>query len=146
VRRRLAPVTQRRTQRLRLWKAILFQGGTSSRIEPRIRPVGAPHNSSGSVQRLAHAVMTIEQRVRLETEVARMIVEALNLEVSAEEIDPLAPLFREGLGLDSIDMLEISLVLSRHYGFTLRSDDPEIARIFASLRDLSAHIAEHRTK
>ena len=75
-----------------------------------------------------------------------MIVEALNLEVSAEESDPRAPLFREGLGLDSIDMLEISLVLSRHFGFPLRSDDPEIARIFASLRDLAAHIAEHRTK
>jgi acyl carrier protein len=105
-----------------------------------------PHNSGGSVPRPAHAVMTIEQPQGLETEVARTIVEALNLEVSPEEIDPQAPLFREGLGLDSIDMLEISLALSRRYGFPLRSDDPEIARIFGSLRDLAAYIAEHRTQ
>jgi acyl carrier protein len=98
------------------------------------------------VQPLAQAVVTIEQRVHLETEVARLIVEALDLEVSAEEIDPLGPLFREGLGLDSIDMLEIALVLSRQYGFALRSDQPEISRIFASLRNLAAHIAQHRTK
>ena len=90
--------------------------------------------------------MKMEQPAGLETEVARMIVEALNLELSAEEIDPQAPLFRDGLGLDSIDMLEISLVLSRRYGFPLRSDDPEIIRIFASLRDLAAHIAAHRTE
>jgi acyl carrier protein len=90
--------------------------------------------------------MSTEQRVHLETEVAQMIVEALDLEVCAEEIDPLAPLFREGLGLDSIDMLEVSLVLSRHYGLELRSDDPQITRIFASLRDLAAHIAEHQRR
>jgi acyl carrier protein len=90
--------------------------------------------------------MKIEQQTQLETEVAGKIVEALNLEVSAEEIEPRAPLFRDGLGLDSIDMLEISLVLSRHYGFVLRSDDPEITRVFASLRDLAAHISKYRTK
>jgi acyl carrier protein len=90
--------------------------------------------------------MKMEQQTQLETEVAGKIVDALNLEVSAEEIEPRAPLFRDGLGLDSIDMLEISLVLSRHYGFVLRSDDPEITRVFASLRDLAAHISKYRTK
>jgi acyl carrier protein len=90
--------------------------------------------------------MKMEQQTQLETEVAGKIVDALNLEVSAEEIEPRAPLFRDGLGLDSIDMLEISLVLSRHYGFVLRSDDPEITRVFASLRDLAAHISKCRTK
>lgn len=90
--------------------------------------------------------MQMEQAAHLEAEVARMIVETLNLEISPAEIDPQAPLFRDGLGLDSIDMLEISLVISRCYGFSLRSDDPEITRTFGSLRNLTAHIAERRTK
>ncbi len=90
--------------------------------------------------------MSTGQRVRLETEVAQTIIEALNLEVLPEEIDPLAPLFREGLGLDSIDMLEVSLALAHRYGFELRSDDPEITNIFGSLRNLAVHIAQHRTR
>lgn len=81
----------------------------------------------------------------LEAEVARLIVEALHLETAAEDIDPEAPLFSEGLGLDSIDALEIALAVSRRYGFQLRSDDERNHRIFASLRALSAHIEKHRT-
>lgn len=81
----------------------------------------------------------------LEAEVARLIVEALHLEVAAEAIDPEAPLFGEGLGLDSIDALEIALAVSRRYGFQLRSDDERNHRIFASLRALSAHIEKNRT-
>ncbi|MBA4265845.1 MAG: acyl carrier protein, partial [Comamonadaceae bacterium] len=56
-------------------------------------------------------------------EVAALIVEALNLEVKPEEIDADAPLFGEGLDLDSIDVLEIALVISKKYGFQMRSDD-----------------------
>ena len=82
----------------------------------------------------------------LEQEVAELIVQALNLEVSAGEIDPNAPLFREGLELDSIDMLEIALEVSKSYGFQLRSDDAENVNIFASLRALAAHIDRSRTK
>lgn len=82
----------------------------------------------------------------LEAELAALIVEALNLELSAAEIDPQAPLFAEGLGLDSIDALEIALVVSRRYGFQLRSDDEDNVRIFASLRNLAGHVARHRTK
>lgn len=82
----------------------------------------------------------------LVAEVAALIVEALNLEVQAHEIDPDAPLYGDGLGLDSIDMLEISLVISKHYGFQLRSDNENNDQIYASLRALSRHIASQRTK
>jgi acyl carrier protein len=82
-----------------------------------------------------------------ELELARAIAEVTNLELPAERIDPLAPLFGdEGLGLDSIDLLEVALLVSQRYGFSLRSDDPDNRRIFASLRNLAAHIAEHRSK
>ena len=79
-------------------------------------------------------------------EVAGLIVEALNLEMAPEEIEPDAPLFGEGLGLDSIDVLEIALVISKRYGFQLRSDNADNVRIFASLRALTAYIASQRTK
>lgn len=83
----------------------------------------------------------------LESEVSHLIVEALNLEdVHPDEIDPEAPLFGEGLGLDSIDALELALAVSRKYGFQLRSDDAENARIFASLRSLTQHIDSHRAE
>ena len=78
-------------------------------------------------------------------EVAALIVEALNLEVKPDEIDADAPLFGEGLDLDSIDVLEIALVISKKYGFQMRSDDQDNERIFASLRALTAHIATQRT-
>lgn len=78
-------------------------------------------------------------------EVAEQIVTALNLEMSASEIDPDAPLFGDGLGLDSIDILEIALVISKKYGFQLRSDNQDNVRIFSSLRNLTLHIAANRT-
>ena len=84
---------------------------------------------------------------KLELEVARTIVDALNLEdVRAEDIDPEAPLFRDGLGLDSIDALEIALAISIKYGFQIRSDDNDNSKIFGSLRSLSHHIEENRVK
>jgi len=80
-----------------------------------------------------------------ELEVAGLIVEALNLEdIKAEEIEPDAPLFREGLGLDSIDALEIAMAISQKYGFQLRSDDPDNATIFSTLRQLSQHIEKNK--
>ena len=86
------------------------------------------------------------QTTAFESELAALIVQALNLEISPDEIDPEAPLFGEGLGLDSIDMLEIALAVSKTYGFKLRSDDADNERIFASLRALTAHIEKHRTR
>lgn len=82
----------------------------------------------------------------LERELATLLVEALNLELDAETIDPLAPLYGEGLGLDSIDILELALEVSRHYGFQLRSDDENNQKIFQSLRSLAEHVAQHRTQ
>lgn len=79
-------------------------------------------------------------------EVAGLIVEALNLEVEAKDVSPDEPLYGEGLGLDSIDMLEISLVISKQYGFQLRSDNENNEQIYSSLRALSTHIASQRTK
>jgi acyl carrier protein len=81
-----------------------------------------------------------------EVEVARLIVSVLSLEVSPEEIDPDAPLFNQGLGLDSIDALEIALAVSKTFNVKLRSDDERNHRIFASLRSLTAHIEKHRTR
>jgi acyl carrier protein len=81
-----------------------------------------------------------------ELELAQLIVATLNLEVAAAEIDPAAPLYREGLGLDSIDVLELSLAISRTYGLQLRSDDENNLKIFSSLRTLNRHIQQYRTK
>ena len=80
----------------------------------------------------------------LQREVAALLVEALNLEIPPEAIDPAAPLYGEGLGLDSIDILEVALVVSQRYGFQLRSDDEDNVRIFASLASLAEHIGAHR--
>lgn len=77
-------------------------------------------------------------------EVASLLVEALNLDIAPEAIAPDAPLYGDGLGLDSIDMLEVSLVVSQRYGVQLRSDDENNDKIFASLGSLANHIAAHR--
>ncbi|WP_374591551.1 phosphopantetheine-binding protein [Aquabacterium sp.] len=82
----------------------------------------------------------------LEAEVANLIVSTLNLEITAADIEPTAPLYGEGLGLDSIDILEIALVLSKQYGLQIKADSKDNVRIFASLRNLTAHIAAHRSK
>jgi acyl carrier protein len=80
-----------------------------------------------------------------EHELAELIVAALNLEgVAPTDIDPEAPLFKTGLGLDSIDALELALEISKRYGFQLRSDDENNIRIFRSLRSLAEHIAQNR--
>jgi acyl carrier protein len=81
-----------------------------------------------------------------EKELAQLIVTALNLEVTADEINPEAPLYGEGLGLDSIDILELSLAISKTYGVQLKSDDADNGRIFSSLRSLNQHIQQHRSK
>ena len=80
-----------------------------------------------------------------ELELANLLVESLNLEeVEAGTIDPEAPLFNTGLGLDSIDALELALAISKQYGFQLRSDSDENRQIFASLRALSAHVEANK--
>ena len=80
------------------------------------------------------------------TEVAELIISALNLDMAASEIEADAPLFGDGLGLDSIDVLEIALVISKQYGFQLKSDNEDNIHIFSSLRALTEHIASQRSK
>ena len=82
----------------------------------------------------------------LQGEVAALIVAALNLEVGPESIDADEPLYGEGLGLDSIDILEVALEVSKRYGFQLRADNEDNVRIFRSLASLADHIAQHRTR
>ena len=74
-----------------------------------------------------------------------MIVESLNLDVPPADIDPDAPLYGDGLGLDSIDILELALVVSKNFGVQLRADDANNHKIFSSLRSLADYVAAHRT-
>jgi len=81
------------------------------------------------------------------SEIADMIIETLVLEdVAADDIDPKAPLFGDGLGLDSIDALELSFAIAQRYGVKLRSGEETNQEIFSSLEALSCHIGENRTK
>jgi acyl carrier protein len=79
-----------------------------------------------------------------EAELARLMVATLNLEMNVDDIDPLSPLFGDGLGLDSIDVLELALAISKTYGVQLRADDADNETIFQSLRNLNAHIRQRR--
>ena len=79
-----------------------------------------------------------------EAELARLMVDTLNLEMNVDDIDPLSPLFGDGLGLDSIDVLELALAISKTYGVQLRADDADNETIFQSLRNLNAHIRQRR--
>jgi acyl carrier protein len=89
---------------------------------------------------------TMTAKTPFETELSGLMVEVLNLEIAPEEIEPEAPLYGEGLGLDSIDMLEISLAIGKRYGVELRADDDASRMVFASLRSLARHVDEHRPK
>ena len=83
----------------------------------------------------------------LEQEVKELIIEALQLEdVSAADIDTDAPLFVEGLGLDSIDALELGVALQKKYGISLSADSADTRRQFASVRALAAMVDTHRKK
>ena len=85
-------------------------------------------------------------RAGFEREMAALVVPALQLEVAPADIDPDAPLFGEGLGLDSIDALELSMAVARDYGVELKSDQARNQQIFSSLRALSRYVLDHRTK
>jgi len=88
----------------------------------------------------AHSVSAVAK------DLAQLITKALNLEVSPDEIDANAPLFGDGLGLDSIDILEIALVVGKEYGIQLRADSKENHKIFSSLNALSEFVESQRTK
>jgi acyl carrier protein len=81
----------------------------------------------------------------LQSEVAALIVDALNLDVAAADIGPDDPLYGDGLGLDSIDVLEVALVVSKRFGLQLKADNDDNHRIFSSLRSLTEYISAQRT-
>ncbi len=84
--------------------------------------------------------------VSMERELAELIVSALDLDMAPDAIEPDAPLFGDGLGLDSIDALEISLEVSKQYGIEIKAEDERNGNIFASLRSLAAFVAQHAAK
>jgi acyl carrier protein len=140
--------------------------GTAGRIEPEVGGEGsaaageeAPASANKqrtfsdtqmqSLKTASTATSTPDSRALSadELELARLVVATLNIEdTRPEEIDPEAPLYGDGLGLDSIDILEMSLAISKAYGVQLRSDDPDNERIFRSLRSLAAHVQARRAK
>lgn len=84
---------------------------------------------------------------KLEEELAALIVSELNLEdVQLDTLSADTPLYGDGLGLDSIDILEIALLISKKYGFELRSDNPDNEKIFANIGALAAYVAAHRVR
>ncbi len=101
---------------------------------------------STTVPAAVPAAVPAQSPEALERDLAALFVQALNLELAADEIDATAPLFGEGLGLDSIDILEVALEISHRYGFQLRSDDENNQKIFQNLRSLAVHVAQHRTQ
>lgn len=111
------------------------KSGTHTMQESLLLPASAP----------ASAIATVND-TDLMREVAELVVSALNLDTPAADIQPDAPLYGDGLGLDSIDILEIALVLSKHYGLQLRADHEDNTAIFQSLRSLTEHIALQRNK
>lgn len=81
----------------------------------------------------------------LEPEIKQLIITTMSLEdIGVDDIDAAAPLFNEGLGLDSIDALELGLALQKRYGVTLAADSEETRQHFASVRALSAFVAANR--
>jgi acyl carrier protein len=95
---------------------------------------------------MTNSPSAVQTNTELECEVARLIVSALNLEVAPETIEADSDLYGDGLGLDSIDILEIALVVSKQYGIQMKTEGDDNSLIFKSLRSLSAYIADQRTK
>ncbi len=89
---------------------------------------------------------TVSSSADLQHEVAELMIECLNLEVTADQITPDAPLYGDGLGLDSIDVLEVAMMVSKRYGLQLRADNVENQHVFSSLRSLSDYIAAQSTR
>jgi acyl carrier protein len=81
----------------------------------------------------------------LEKEIKQLIIDSLKLEgVTPESIDPAAPLFVDGLGLDSIDALELAMEIRKKYGVRTSADDAQNRQIFSSVRSLAAFVAANR--
>ena len=84
--------------------------------------------------------------LQLEQEIKAIIISSLALEdIAPDDIDPAAPLFVEGLGLDSIDALELGLALQKRYGLSMSSDSDQTRKHFSSVQALAAFVAASRT-
>jgi acyl carrier protein len=81
-----------------------------------------------------------------ESELVRLIVDTLNLELDLGDVEPDTALYGEGLGLDSIDILEVALAVSQRYGVTLHADDENNTEIFKSVRALSDYIRQNKSR
>ena len=109
------------------------------------------HHIPGPLQSMSDEISLMQgpaplAAVDLQREIAMLFVQSLNLEIAPEAIDPASPLYGDGLGLDSIDILEVALVLSKKYGIQLRADGEENHEIFRSLAHLADYVAARRTK
>jgi acyl carrier protein len=91
-------------------------------------------------------MIVIEALNEDEAELARLIVDTLNLEFDLKDVEPETALYGEGFGLDSIDILEVALAVSQRYGVTLHADDENNTEIFKSVRALSDYIRQNKTK
>ena len=81
----------------------------------------------------------------LEKELKELIIEALMLEdLDVEDIADDEPLFVDGLGLDSIDALELAMAIDKKFGVRIRADDDANKQIFANVKNLAAYIASNR--
>jgi acyl carrier protein len=101
--------------------------------------VNADPKNLSSTQR----AVTSENLEVIIRELATLITQAINLGIEPEKIDPDAPLYGEGLGLDSIDILEVALVVAKRYDLQLEAGSQENHVIFASLRNLAQYVAVH---
>ena len=106
----------------------------------------AQFNSTLKIIMADNISSTNENNAVLQLEIAELMVQALNLDISAPEIAPDAPLYGKGLGLDSIDILEVALVVSKRYGLQLKADSEDNHRIFSSLHNLAEYVATHRKR
>jgi acyl carrier protein len=87
----------------------------------------------------------VSKQTPAEAALAELMVEVLNLEdIEAPEIDPEEPLFGDGLGLDSIDALEIALAISQEHGVEMKAEDESTKEAFATLRSLNAFVEQHK--
>lgn len=98
-----------------------------------------------NAQSILHSVASADAST-VGSELATLITQALNLQLAPADIDPAAPLYGEGLGLDSIDILEVALVVSKQYGIHMKADSEENHAVFSSLNALAAYVVAQRTK
>lgn len=96
---------------------------------------------------MTESTQTPETPETLEREIRELIVSTLALEdIRPDDIDPAAPLFGTGLGLDSIDALELGLALQRRWGVSVAADTEQVRSHFASVQALAAFVRSQRTR